>query len=169
MAAGFGGGPRISIYDGKSLSGGAYVHPFNDFFAFEDTLRNGAYVAVGNVNGSGPADLIVGGGPGGAPRVRVADGELPPAAVASGNADPIAAASLADFYAGDRAKRGGVRITADDLDGDGFADVVAGDGGGDGSHVAVYSGVKLPHDGSTPDALLRLDAFAGFAGGVYVG
>ena len=65
VSAGFGGGPRIAGFDGAQLGQGKPVKLFNDFFAFEDTLRNGAYVALGYVDGDQNADLIFGGGPGG--------------------------------------------------------------------------------------------------------
>ena len=74
VSAGFLGGPRITIWDGASVLAGHPVQLLN-FFAFEDTLRNGAFVSAGDVTGDGRADLIFGGGPGGAPRVRVFDGQ----------------------------------------------------------------------------------------------
>ena len=52
VAAGFGGGPRVSVWDGTSQSGGSFLrHPFGDFFLFEQNLRNGVYVAVGDLDG----------------------------------------------------------------------------------------------------------------------
>src|SRR5207253_6284505 len=69
VAAGFQGGPRVATFDGRSLSSGTPRTLFNDFFAFEQTLRNGVFIAAGDVDGDGLADLIAGGGPGGGPRV----------------------------------------------------------------------------------------------------
>src|SRR5207253_10375675 len=46
----------------------------NDFFLFEEALRNGAYVAVGDIDGDAYGDLIGGGGPGGGPRIYILDG-----------------------------------------------------------------------------------------------
>ena len=74
VSAGFGGGPRIAAFDGAQLGKGKAVKLFSDFFAYEDSLRNGAYVSLGYVDGDKNADLIFGGGPGGAPRVRVISG-----------------------------------------------------------------------------------------------
>jgi hypothetical protein len=77
VAAGSGGGPRIAVYDGADLAPGRTPRKLmGDFFAFENTLRNGAYVAAGDVNGDGFADLIFGGGPGGGPRVRIESGKV---------------------------------------------------------------------------------------------
>ena len=65
LSAGFGGGPRVSIIDGTRIfqttgfettdrlitANGSNI---NDFFAFPDnTTRNGTYLAVGDVNGTG--------------------------------------------------------------------------------------------------------------------
>ena len=47
----------------------------NDFFAFEQGLRNGCYVTIGDIDGDGSADMIFGGGPGGGPRVYALSGK----------------------------------------------------------------------------------------------
>ena len=47
VAAGYGGGPRITVFDGVNFSVVA------DFFAFEASFRGGAYVAVGDLTGDG--------------------------------------------------------------------------------------------------------------------
>ena len=65
------------------------------------------------------------------------------------------------------ASRGGVRLAVKDLDGDARADLVAGSGTGAGSRLTAYAGSALA--GGDPPARLGLDAFAGFAGGVFVG
>ncbi|HEX4610580.1 MAG TPA: FG-GAP-like repeat-containing protein, partial [Urbifossiella sp.] len=163
VSAGFGGGPRISVYDGAALLQGQLVHPVADFFAFEPTLRNGAYVAVGDVNGDGIDDLVFGAGPGGGPRVLVVSG----ATVMS--AGPAAAIDtpVANFFAGDVNNRGGVRVAVKDLDGDRFADVMTGAGPGGGSGVSAYLGTALTAGAATAD--LAFDAFPGFTGGVFVG
>jgi murein DD-endopeptidase MepM/ murein hydrolase activator NlpD len=164
VSAGFGGGPRVSIYDGKALANGGHLHHLvSDFFLFEPGLRNGAYVAAGDVDGDGFADLVGGGGPGGGPRVLVVSGKKllengPAAAIGS---------PLANFFAGDPDNRGGVRVAAKDLDGDGLADVVTGDGEGAGSRVTAYLGKDLADGSAVPD--LDFDAFPGFTGGVFVG
>jgi hypothetical protein len=132
---------------------------FNDFFAFEQSLRNGVYVAAGDLNGDGFAELIAGGGPGGGPRVTAFSGK----ALLSNVYDV-----RANFFAGDTGNRGGVRVAARDLDGDGSADLVAGSGAGAGSRVTAYAGKSIGTAG-TPSAVQDFDAFPGFAGGVFVG
>jgi hypothetical protein len=67
-----------------------------NFFAFEPAFRGGATVAVGDVDGDGVNELVVGAGQGGGPRVRV-----------------FRAADLAplkDFYAYEPGFRGGVNV-----------------------------------------------------------
>ena len=159
VSAGFGGGPRVAGFDGRSL-GPVPVKLFADFLAFEPGLRNGVFVAGGDLNGDGFAELIAGGGPGGGPRVRALDGR----SLLLTNAQVEAA----NFFAGDPANRGGVRLAAKDLDGDNRADIVAGAGPGGGSRVTAYAGLAVTPSG-TPPELSAFDALPGFAGGVFVG
>ncbi|WP_149113339.1 FG-GAP repeat domain-containing protein [Limnoglobus roseus] len=159
VSAGFGGGPRISVYDGAALAQGKQVHPVGDFFLFEATLLNVAYVAVGDMDG----DIIGGAGPGGGPRVLVISGRR----LLGAGADAAISSPVANFFAGDTSNRDGVRVAAKDLDGDPFADVVTGAGSGGGSRVTTYRGATLKAGSSTPDQ--DFDAVPDFTGGVFVG
>jgi hypothetical protein len=88
------------VYDGASLAQGSAVRLMPDFFAFEQSLRNGAFVSVGDVNNDGCGDLIFGAGPGGGPRVLELDGR---AALQGRHAE------LGSFFAGDPNSRQGVQ------------------------------------------------------------
>jgi uncharacterized delta-60 repeat protein len=171
VSAGFLGGPRIALFDGRDLAAGR-ADPRKlvaDFFAFEDGLRNGAFVAVGDVTGDGRADVSFGGGPGGAPRVRLFDGARLLSAGAFQRLDDIPAAQAANFFAGGDSLRGGVRLALRDADGDGTADLVAGSGEGEPGRVRVFlSGNLLTNP--RPAADQELDPFgATLADGVFVG
>ncbi|MFO0806899.1 MAG: pre-peptidase C-terminal domain-containing protein [Gemmataceae bacterium] len=160
VAAGFGGGPRVAVFNGNSLTG-TPTRLFGDFYIFEEALRNGAFVSAGDVNGDGFADIIGGGGPGGGPRVYILSGaDLLAGRGANSNV-------LANFFAGNTESRGGVRVAAKNLDGDNMADLLVGDGTGAGSHVTTYLGADLATGIARPD--LSFDAFPGFNGGVFVG
>ncbi|MFL5327474.1 MAG: peptidylprolyl isomerase [Gemmataceae bacterium] len=141
--AGRGGAPLVKVYSGKT---GAEIR---EFLAFETNFSGGVFVAAGDVNGDGKADIVVGAGDGGTPRVRVFDG-------GSGNV-------LFDFLAYDRGFGGGVRVAVGDVTGDGKDDIITGAGPGGGPHVEVFDGV-------TGQLVLSAYAFdAAFSGGVYVG
>jgi hypothetical protein len=163
VVAGFGGGPRVAAFDGNQLQSNGGPKLFDDFFAFEQTLRNGIFVAAGDVNGDGFADLVAAGGPGGGPRVFILDG----LSLVQNGSDTLV--PVGNFFAGDPANRGGVRVAVKNLDNDDKADVVTGAGTGAGSRVTAYRGTTITPTGGTPPAFLDFDAFPGFGGGVFVG
>ena len=175
VGAGFGGGPRVAVYDGKSLfsvaPGTTPPKLFGDFYAFPGadatTLRNGVFVAAGDVNGDGKADLVFGGGPGGGPRVFVLDGAL----LSAGSLTAAYGQPVANFFAFDSSLRGGVRVAVKDLDGDNKADIVVGSGENTESQVRTYLSKNLPAGGTgDPAALQVVDPFgATLPSGVYVG
>ncbi|NMG20389.1 hypothetical protein DP116_13325 [Brasilonema bromeliae SPC951] len=165
VAAGVGGGPRVAVYDGTTVIGVRNTprRLVGDFFAFEQALRNGAYVAAGDVDGDGKAEVVLGGGPGGGPRVRVLSG-----------ADLLnnRQTAVSDFFAGPQTDRGGVKVTVRDLSGQtgttgAKSDLVAASGSGDGSRVTVYLGSQLRP--GQPPAARGFDDLSGFRGGVFVG
>ncbi len=160
VSAGFGGGPRISVWNGEKLGKLEFVNMINDFFAFEDTLRNGAFVSVGDANGDGIGDLFVGAGPGGGPRVKLYDGR----SLLSVGGDR--ATVVANFFAGNEANRGGVKVAAKNLDGDKFIDLVTGGGKGDRAVATAYRGSALVTN--NPVALYEFD-LDGTLNGVFVG
>jgi hypothetical protein len=140
--AGAGGGPQVKAFDGKT---GAVVH---DFFAYSANFTGGVFVASGDVNGDGFADIITGAGAGGGPHVRVFNGKTE--------------AVMQDFFAFDPGFTDAVRIAGGDVNGDGFVDIIAGAGAGGGPRVRVF-------DGNTGKVLHDFLAFdAAFGGGVFV-
>ncbi|HUR53349.1 MAG TPA: FG-GAP-like repeat-containing protein, partial [Gemmataceae bacterium] len=132
ISADAGGGTRVSVFRvrGNTLTTAA------DFLAYGDAnFRGGSRVAMGDVNKDGAADVIVGAGVGGAPRVAVYDGS----SVLNGTRRPL----VPDFFALDSNLRSGVFVTAADFDSDGYADVGYSLGTTGGPRVRVVSGAVL--------------------------
>ena len=67
-AAGPGGGPHVQVFDGVTLGVVA------SFMAYDPAFAGGVFVAAGDVNGDGHADILTGPGLGGGPHVRVFSG-----------------------------------------------------------------------------------------------
>jgi len=140
--AGPGGGPQVTVFDGVTFQ------PIMSFFALPPGFTGGVFVAAGDVNGDGRADVICGAGRGGGPQVTITsgrDGSL-----------------LGSFFAFVPSFVGGVTVAAGDINGDGRADIICGAGAGGGPQVAVFSGSNL----------VPLASFfalpPGFTGGVFV-
>jgi len=158
IAAGFGGGPRIAVYDGKTVRGGRPVALMPDFFAFEPGLRNGAYVTAVDLDGDGFAEVIAGAGPGGAPRVAAFSGKQLLANKRT---------TVANFFTGTPDARGGVRVATADVDSDGRPDLITGSG--TGGQVAVYAPRDVLRNTTSPAAWLTVTLPDASVDGVYVG
>jgi hypothetical protein len=139
---GAGGGPNVKIFNGAT---GALML---SFMAYGPAFTGGVFVAAGDVDGDGRADVIAAPGAGGGPNVKVFSGQT--------------GTLLQTFFAYDATFTGGVRVGAGDIDGDGRADVVTSPGPGGGPHIKVFS--------SANGAEIRgFFAYAAtFTGGVYV-
>src|SRR5262249_20686389 len=138
-----GGGNDVRVFDGFT---GALIRVFQVYDP--NIFTGGVFVAAGDVNADGYADIITSADAGGGPHVRVF----------SGRDNTV----LYDFFAYAPDMFSGVRIAAGDVNGDGRADIITAAGAGGGPHVKVFSGAN--------GALLR-DFFAydaSFFGGVYV-
>lgn len=145
--AGFGAGPQVSVIDGFT------TRTLNTFFAFESTFRGGVYVSGADLTGDGRAEVIVGAGEGGAPRVQVYDGATD--------------ALLFDRFAYEPSARTGVRVAAADVTGDSIPDLVLAAGIGGGPRVRVFDGATA----RTGQELVFADFFAyedTQRGGVYI-
>src|SRR5438067_10920625 len=101
-----GGPPVVTVFDAVTRQQKLTIN------ALDGSFTGGVNVAVGDANGDGTADVIVGAGPGGGPTVEVfsgTDGTL-----------------LKTFTVGGDTSRAGVSVAAADFDGDGRVEVVAG-------------------------------------------
>ena len=141
VGSGAGAPARVRVYDAKTH---ALLETLSPFGAF----AGGVTVAAGDVNGDGRADVIVGTGPGTKTQIAVYSG-----------ATNTLLERLSPFSP---SFRGGVSVAADDLSGDGRADIVAGTGAGTATEIRAFSGLKKSR-------LLSFAPFAAsFTGGVSV-
>ena len=144
LVAGTGAGVpvQVKVFNLATGAVGANLNPFPGF-------QCGVFVATGDVNKDGISDIIAGADAGTAPMVRVYDGRT--------------LALLKGFLAYSSSFRGGVRVACADVNGDGYADVVTGNGSGASSEMRVFD-AKLG---------FRLTSIAavgpvGFRGGIFV-
>ena len=141
-STGAGGRPHVKAFSGAT---GATLR---SFFAFDAGFVGGVYVAAGDVDGDGRADIITGSGDGARPHVKVFSGS-------TGD-------ELASYFAYAPGFLGGVRVSAQDVDGDGRADIVVGSGPGARAHLKAFRG------GTYEELESYLVGDAGFTGGIWV-
>ena len=142
--AGVGGGPHVLVFNGVTQA------PVYSFMAFDPSYSGGVYVAGGDLNGDGRADIVVSQGQGTTARVRAFSGAT--------------SGQIADFLGFNSGTLpDGVRVAVTDRDGDGQADIDVSAGPGGLSRVAAYKG-------TTHAPLSEFNAYdPTFLGGVFVG
>jgi hypothetical protein len=138
VAADAGGLPTVELY--RVANG--QLSLITSFLAFSSTNNRGVRIAMGDVNHDGAADLIVGAGAGGLPRVEIYDGK----SLATGQPTFVASPFLA--YA--TTMRFGVNVASGDVNGDGFNDVIVSQDVGGTSKVRVWSGSLISANPGVP-------------------
>ncbi|MFA6525510.1 MAG: S8 family serine peptidase [Patescibacteria group bacterium] len=119
--AGVGGGPQVRVFDYQGTP--KYT---NGFFAYAEHVRNGVYVAVGDLNGDGIGEIVTGTGAGSGPHVRTFD-RFGKSVFSPG------------FFAYAEYVRNGVYVACGDLDGNGRDEIITGTGQGSGPHVRTFN------------------------------
>lgn len=141
--AGPGGGPQVSVFDGVN---GSLIR---SFFAYNAGFTGGIFVASGDVNGDGRADIVTG---------TDAAAGIPTEVKVF---DSTSLAVLKDFFPFSTFAGGG-RVAAAKVNSDGIADIIVGAGPGGGPEVKVFDGVSGA-------AIKDFFAYtASFTGGVFV-
>ena len=127
--AGPGGGPQVNVY--KIGTTGA-VSLQKTFFAFSaPSFTGGVYVAAGDTDDYGFADVIIGAGAGGGSRVQVYSGS---------SAGVITSSTLNDFFAYSPAFTGGVVVAAGQRDAVAGEEIITAPASNGGYNIKSFNG-----------------------------
>src|SRR5262249_49534572 len=138
------GGPHVGVRDGTNVNNVLY-----SFFAFDSTYTGGIFVAGGDLDGDNKADIIASQGSGANARLRTFRGST--------------GAMVGDFVAfNGTGSPDGVRVAAEDRDGDGKLDVYVGSGPGSTSRARTFKGTTF----AQIDEFMAYDP--SFQGGIWV-
>jgi uncharacterized delta-60 repeat protein len=159
------GNPHTRVFDAKAILATGQL-PTNlgpetlaSIFPFALQFNVGAFVAAGDYNGDGYADVIAGSSVGN-PQVRVYSGRD----IAKGTFDPNASL-LDNYFAFEQNQNIGVSVAAQDVTGDGRADVLVATRGGTPRHRVFQS--NLPGPATVLGNFNVTDE--AFTGGLYAG
>src|SRR5262249_54309102 len=130
------------VFDGKTGT------EFRSFFAYDPAFQGGAFVAAGDLNGDGYADVITGAGAGGAPPGKAYSGK--------GQAPPR------NTFALDAGLTGGAAVSASELSNDSQIDLLVSTPAAGGPQARALDGATLSPIGS----FINNDAH--FLGGIFV-
>src|SRR5205085_7608413 len=156
--------PPVQVFDGAAIrslpanpAAPSALDPVRSWDPFGATFSGGTFVACGDFDGDGRADVVATRAGGGAARVMIYSG--------ADVANPKATlAAKADFDGiADPAFTGGCHAAVGNLNPDGIPDLVVGAGPTGGPRVAGFDGASIrAHWGATkPPAKLFNDFFAG--------
>lgn len=109
--------PEVRIF------GSDFTH-LDSFNASDGEFTGGLDVALGDIDGNGDDEIIVGVGRGGGPMVQVFDGD---------------GTLLSQWYAYSESLRTGINVAVGDLNNDGKAEIITGVGPGGGPQVRVFN------------------------------
>jgi photosystem II stability/assembly factor-like uncharacterized protein len=140
-APGPGGGPQISVYSG------ATGQLLLTFFAFNPMFSGGQYVAAGDVEGTGQADIVIGADKGGGPNVTVFNST---------------GTMVGSFFAYAATFTGGVRVAVGDVRGVGHDDIITAPGPGGAPQINMFDA----HGNETVPGFLAFNQF--FTQGFFV-
>lgn len=121
--------PHVKVFSGRNLA------ELASFYAYQPGFVGGVRVAMGDINRDGYADLVTAPGFGAGPHIAIFDGR---ALTLGGGPQRLAS----DFYIFDPSMRNGLSIAVGDIDGDGYADIIAAPQSGL-AHLRVVSGYGL--------------------------
>ncbi|MBN1325989.1 VCBS repeat-containing protein [Candidatus Falkowbacteria bacterium] len=114
----FKGNGEKSIVTGAGYMGGSSVKIFNKngkllgaAYAYAKTFKGGVYVTCGDINGDNKDEIITGAGYSGTPQVRIFNNKFQEVGKS--------------FWAYEQTSKNGVRVFANDIDGDGIDEILA--------------------------------------------
>ncbi len=149
-----GGGGKATTVRVLDANGDRLIAAVTPFPDYEGIVS----VAMGDLDGDGVLDLVVGAGRDHAPNVVAYAGKAPAGKAAYST-------ELARFSAFGADARGGVSVAAAQIDGATSDNIIVGSGAGMASEIKVY-GTRLPGPGMPPPLFTSFAPYAGDSSGV---